>query len=193
MLQEHNSLWTKTVYSAQGSGASWEWLKMVSPCVNVLRRLVSGMNDAIGSKQGTKHAAPDIARDLRELRHSLAEAQLAAPLAEYNNMFSLLKKRRQRTSPLVGHSTATTSTLTPAAETGPTVSESQSSAHVAPEPGDQTSVAQGSRADVQVAEVVDDDDEETEEADSEGSLTDWLQPDMLFSLDEDDNIECYFD
>ena len=66
----------QTVYSAQGSGASWEWLKMVSPCVNVLRRLVSGMNDAIGSKQGTKHAAPDIARDLRELRHSLAEAQV---------------------------------------------------------------------------------------------------------------------
>ena len=108
-------------------------------------------------------------------------------------MFSLLKKWRQRTSPLVGHSTATTSTLTTAAETGPTVSELQSSAHVAPEPGDQTSIAQGSRADVQVAEVVDDDDEETEEADSEGSLTDWLQLDMLFSLDEDDDIECYFD
>ena len=119
------------------------------------------MNDAIGLKQGTKHAMPDIARDLRELQCSLAEAQvyeikpgrtidgdsdavvpnivsaglsqLVAPLAEYNNMFSLLKKRRQRTSPLVGHSTAMTSTLTPAAETGPTVSESQSSAHVAVE------------------------------------------------------------
>ena len=66
----------QTVYSMQGGGTSWEWLEMVSPCVNVLHRLVSGMNDTIGSKQGTKHATPDITRDLCELRHSLAEAQV---------------------------------------------------------------------------------------------------------------------
>ena len=31
----------QTVYSTQGSSASWEWLEMVSPCVNILRCLVS--------------------------------------------------------------------------------------------------------------------------------------------------------
>lgn len=71
---------------------------------------------------------------------------------------------------------------TESAATGPTASQPS---RVAQEVGGHTSTEQGSHADMQVMDLVDvEDDEETEEAD-EGSLTDqWLQPEMLFSLDD---------
>ncbi|KZT69353.1 hypothetical protein DAEQUDRAFT_646439, partial [Daedalea quercina L-15889] len=122
LLQEHNIFWTKTIYSAQGSGASWDWLEMISPCINVLRTVVTSINEALGSKQGTKHATPDLTRDLEELQRTLAAtdvyrihpgrvidgekavvpnvvsvglSQLSGPLCEYNRMMSVLKRRRR--------------------------------------------------------------------------------------------------
>ncbi|KAH9836596.1 uncharacterized protein C8Q71DRAFT_707708 [Rhodofomes roseus] len=215
LLQEHNNLWTKTIYSAQGSGASWDWLEMISPCINVLRHLVTNMNDALGSRQGTKHAAPNIARDIEALRSSLAEArvyeiqpgrviegdkgsvpnivsagltQLAGPLTEYNKTFQLLKDRRRRTIPLVGATpAATTATMAPRSE-GP----------VADGPvQDLTASASRSVGDSGTdvpAEVQATDETALESDDSEDELVaEWLQPQEFFSLDNEDDVDMNYD
>jgi len=129
LLQEHMNFWIKTVYKAQGSNASWEWLSMISPCIDILRQLATQVNGTLGSKQGSKHAAPDLANDIQELKRSLREhnvytfergrtidgtkpvvpniialglTQLHGPLNDYNRMFQQLKKRRAM-SPLVNN------------------------------------------------------------------------------------------
>lgn len=52
---------------------SWDWLAMVGPCVNVLRQLARHFNQELGSDQGTKHAPPDLSKDIDCLMSSLAE------------------------------------------------------------------------------------------------------------------------
>ncbi|KAF9556358.1 hypothetical protein CPC08DRAFT_778467, partial [Agrocybe pediades] len=36
LVQEHLNYWIKTFYRAHGSNASWDWLKVISPCVDAL-------------------------------------------------------------------------------------------------------------------------------------------------------------
>ncbi|KAH9915834.1 uncharacterized protein B0H18DRAFT_1040104 [Fomitopsis serialis] len=211
LLQEHNIFWTKTIYNAQGSGASWDWLEMISPCINILRRLVTSVNDTLGSRQGTKHAAPDIKRDMEELRRSLAGANvykiekgrvidgtkavvpnvisvgllhLAGSLGEYNKMFTRLKKRRVRTSPLIG---------------GAIVGGSTSRAVASPRPSSDSSLtdvpSNGGgyiEPSVEASELQEgSDDEEQDEGDEE--IESWLEPEQLFSLDDEGDVELYVD
>ena len=44
---------------------------MISPCVDVLRRLAAAMNSSLGAQQGTKHTTPSLERDIAHLRESL--------------------------------------------------------------------------------------------------------------------------
>jgi hypothetical protein len=44
---------------------------MISPCIEVLRRLASEVNGALGSKQGNRHATPDLTKDIKILMDSL--------------------------------------------------------------------------------------------------------------------------
>ncbi|KAH9162987.1 hypothetical protein EDB89DRAFT_2116515 [Lactarius sanguifluus] len=37
LMQEHLNYWIKNYYRAHGSGASWEWLAMISPCIKILQ------------------------------------------------------------------------------------------------------------------------------------------------------------
>ncbi|KAI0731482.1 hypothetical protein C8Q72DRAFT_907368 [Fomitopsis betulina] len=71
LLQEHLNFWIKTIYKAHGSSASWEWLAMISPCVDVLRRLAAAMNSSLGAQQGTKHTTPSLEQDIAHLQESL--------------------------------------------------------------------------------------------------------------------------
>ncbi|THH13425.1 hypothetical protein EUX98_g9728, partial [Antrodiella citrinella] len=71
LLQEHMNFWIKRIYKAHGSNASWEWLAKVSPCINILRRLATHINQDIGSRQGSKHHAPDLTVDICVLKESL--------------------------------------------------------------------------------------------------------------------------
>ncbi|EIW74151.1 hypothetical protein CONPUDRAFT_160399 [Coniophora puteana RWD-64-598 SS2] len=64
LLQEHLNYWVKIFCRAHGSNASWEWLEVVAPCVNVLRKLSNKINAALGSKQGNHHAAADLSADI---------------------------------------------------------------------------------------------------------------------------------
>lgn len=44
---------------------------MVSPCVDVLRKLARRINGSLGSHQGAKHSAPDLSLDIERLMSSL--------------------------------------------------------------------------------------------------------------------------
>ncbi|KAI0661524.1 hypothetical protein C8Q70DRAFT_903404, partial [Cubamyces menziesii] len=124
LMQEHLNFWTKNVYQAHGSNASWEWLQTISPCINILRRLATQINQDLGSRQGSKHTTPDLDFDIHELMDSLAHhrvydiepgrtissekptvlnavsaglGQLAGPLADFNAQVRRLQARCQMT------------------------------------------------------------------------------------------------
>ncbi|KAF9031725.1 hypothetical protein BDP27DRAFT_1375121 [Rhodocollybia butyracea] len=133
LVQEHLNFWIKTIYKAHGSNATWEWLFTISPYVGVLRELVKSINDSIGtSSQGTRHAPPDLSKDIETLMNSLEEHNVytltkgrvldageepsvdvvskgleqllhGTPLVEYNQAFKQLQRRR-RIQPIVGES-----------------------------------------------------------------------------------------
>ncbi|KAH8977959.1 hypothetical protein EDB92DRAFT_1807996 [Lactarius akahatsu] len=73
LMQEHLNYWIKTYYQAHGSGASWEWLATISPCIEILRRLATEVNSALGSKQGNRHASADLTKDIKILMDSLKQ------------------------------------------------------------------------------------------------------------------------
>ncbi|EJF62114.1 hypothetical protein DICSQDRAFT_44032, partial [Dichomitus squalens LYAD-421 SS1] len=127
LLQEHLNFWIKVMYKAQGSNASWEWLEMISPCVGVLRKLATQINDSLGAHLGSKHRSPDLTKDyeticnrLREYNVLVPEAgrliysdnpskgevlnivsaglkQLPGPLNDYNRTFEQLQRQRRIT------------------------------------------------------------------------------------------------
>ncbi|KAK7676620.1 hypothetical protein QCA50_020434 [Cerrena zonata] len=129
LVQEHFIFWTKVIYSAQGSNASWEWLANITPCINTLRQLATQLNSTLGSKQGTKHHTPGLENDVREIVKSLRTHrvyqrelgrtiesdsavipnilvsglnQLAIPLRAYNTTFERFRARL-RVRPLIGN------------------------------------------------------------------------------------------
>ncbi|KAJ6564025.1 hypothetical protein B0H19DRAFT_1067626 [Mycena capillaripes] len=73
LVQEHLNFWIKKIYKADGAGHSWDWLALVSPCVDILRQLATRMNVELGTQQGSKHATPDLAEDIAALMASLDE------------------------------------------------------------------------------------------------------------------------
>ncbi|KAI0349126.1 hypothetical protein OH77DRAFT_1415529, partial [Trametes cingulata] len=141
LMQEHVNCWIKTIYKAHGSNASWEWLGMIAPCVDILRRLATQINAELGGRQGVKHTSPDLERDIQipiecpeENRVYTVEpgrvvddgpkacvpnavglgwTQLAGPLLEFNAQLKRLQRRCFMT-PLLG------SAYTSARPTGPT-------------------------------------------------------------------------
>lgn len=71
-----NTSITQNYYQAHGSNASWEWLATIAPCVVILRRLATDIHGVLGSKQGTRHAAPDLTEDIEKLMESLDEREV---------------------------------------------------------------------------------------------------------------------
>lgn len=61
----------KRIYKADGDAHSWEWLAMISPCVDVLRNLARQLNDDLGSSQGSRQSKPDLTRDIALLMQNL--------------------------------------------------------------------------------------------------------------------------
>ncbi|KAI0073145.1 hypothetical protein K474DRAFT_1603842, partial [Panus rudis PR-1116 ss-1] len=133
LMQEHMNYWIKV-----SSNATMEWLQMISPCIDTLRKLATQMNQELGSRQGTKHTTPDIWRDISELMKSLHEHSvycleigrtipgekaevpnlftvgldaLKKPLKEYNIAFQKLQVRR-RMKPLIGEPASKRTALT---------------------------------------------------------------------------------
>lgn len=92
-MQEHMNFWIKVVllilylrdfslkfiqnfYRAHGSAASWEWLEMIAPCVDVLRQLSRNFKQMLGSDVGTAHHPPDLSIDIPDLMASLEEHEV---------------------------------------------------------------------------------------------------------------------
>ena len=90
LVQEHLNFWikvsnlfvphkiqslprTKRVYKAEGGSHSWDWLALVSPCVDILRKLSTKINIELGSEQGSKHTIPDLRKDIEILMGVLKE------------------------------------------------------------------------------------------------------------------------
>ncbi|KAJ3492391.1 hypothetical protein NLI96_g67 [Meripilus lineatus] len=76
LVQEHLNFWIKVIYKAHGSAASWEWLKGISPCVEILRRIATHINSGLGSHQGSKHSSPDLWNDISVIMKSLREQRV---------------------------------------------------------------------------------------------------------------------
>ncbi|KAJ7826515.1 hypothetical protein B0H13DRAFT_2241113 [Mycena leptocephala] len=114
LVQEHLNLWIKKIYKADGDAHSWDWLAFVSPCVDVLRRLATSINQDLGSRQGNKHTIPDLDNDIQSLMASLTEHEVyihkevlsagaaalthgtaSNPLQEFNTQFDQLRRRRE--------------------------------------------------------------------------------------------------
>ncbi len=101
---------------------------MISPCIDILRRLATHINHDLGARQGSKHTSPDLQADIQELMDVLAEfgvyekdlgrtietdkpviinavsaglTQLAGPLADFNSQLRRLQNRCTMT-PVVG-------------------------------------------------------------------------------------------
>ncbi|KAK0219336.1 hypothetical protein EDD85DRAFT_924132 [Armillaria nabsnona] len=73
LMQEHMNFWIKSFYKAHGSNASWEWLEMISPCVNILRHFTRSLNSVLGANLGTNHAPPDLMKDIAAIMKSLKQ------------------------------------------------------------------------------------------------------------------------
>ncbi|KXN91905.1 hypothetical protein AN958_11207 [Leucoagaricus sp. SymC.cos] len=125
LVQEHLNYWIKVFYKAHGSNASWEWLERISPCTDILRQLASAFHDVLGADQGTRHAEPDLTKDIEALMDCLEDYGIydiqpgrvikgggpvpdavgvgyrnltqgnRNPLTEFNETFRELQERRQ--------------------------------------------------------------------------------------------------
>ncbi|KAJ6557141.1 hypothetical protein B0H10DRAFT_2121103 [Mycena sp. CBHHK59/15] len=73
LVQEHLNFWIKKIYKADGDGHSWDWLALISPCVDILRSLATRINTDLGARQGAKHTIPQLAEDIAVLMDSLDE------------------------------------------------------------------------------------------------------------------------
>ncbi|KAF8959752.1 hypothetical protein BDZ97DRAFT_2042356 [Flammula alnicola] len=73
LVQEHLNFWIKKIYKADGDAHSWDWLALVSPCVDILRKLSTKINMELGAAQGSKHTVPDLQKDIERLMKSLRE------------------------------------------------------------------------------------------------------------------------
>ncbi|KAE9407457.1 hypothetical protein BT96DRAFT_933227 [Gymnopus androsaceus JB14] len=71
LVQEHLNYWIKVFYKAHGSNMSWEWLSMITPCIDILRSLARTINSVLGSDQGNLHAETNLGSDIDTLMSSL--------------------------------------------------------------------------------------------------------------------------
>ncbi|KIM45742.1 hypothetical protein M413DRAFT_24874 [Hebeloma cylindrosporum] len=76
LVQEHLNFWVKKIYKADGDSHSWDWLSLVSPCIDVLRRLSTKLNVELGSRQGKTHSVPDLQKDIHALMGVLKEHEV---------------------------------------------------------------------------------------------------------------------
>ncbi|KAJ7036838.1 hypothetical protein C8F04DRAFT_1181176 [Mycena alexandri] len=114
LVQEHLNFWIKKIYKADGDGHSWDWLALVSPCVDILRTLATRINTDLGAPalmdslnehdvytlqpgrvlDDDEKPVPDIlAVGMAALTHGAS----TTPLADFNRQFESLRERRRLT------------------------------------------------------------------------------------------------
>ncbi|KIK61012.1 hypothetical protein GYMLUDRAFT_58999 [Collybiopsis luxurians FD-317 M1] len=63
-------------YKAHGSNMSWQWLGIITLCVNVLQKLAKGVNEILGYDQGLQHTPVDLNNDIATLMDSLEDQKV---------------------------------------------------------------------------------------------------------------------
>lgn len=181
---------------------------MITPCIDILRKLATQIHNDLGSRQGAKHAPADLNKDISELMRSLREhnvyviehgrtvdggkasvpntvsqglRSLAEPLKAYNYAFKRLQRRCQM-QPLVGERYYSGAAL--------------EQVH-ADEPSDTRDVT-GLEGEIEGEGEEAGEDEEEDESESTRELEDLMgasNSEAVFSLDtpEDLEIELEFD
>ncbi|KAJ7824342.1 hypothetical protein B0H13DRAFT_2241340 [Mycena leptocephala] len=109
LVQEHLNFWIKKIYKADGAGHSWDWLSLISPCVDILRQLATKINEDINElmdslaehevyveKEGhvlddDEKPAPDV---LSVGMATLTHGSSTTPLTEFNQQFEIMRERR---------------------------------------------------------------------------------------------------
>ncbi|KAH9034017.1 hypothetical protein EDB83DRAFT_2507841 [Lactarius deliciosus] len=116
LMQEHLNYWIKNYYQAHGSGASWEWLTTISPCIEVNNTLVTAdltkdikilmdsleqnnvYKEVLGRTLGDDESpAPDVMDE----GYSALTWGAKSPLRQFNRLISTLQRCRT-IQPLVG-------------------------------------------------------------------------------------------
>ncbi|KAI0733681.1 hypothetical protein C8Q72DRAFT_881244 [Fomitopsis betulina] len=213
LLQEHLNFWIKTIYKAHRSNASWEWLAMISPCVDVLRRLAASMNSTLGAQQGTKHTTPSLERDIAHLRASLRHfrvyevipgreiddgsdnpvvpdsltlglQRLGEPLKEFNAVFAKLQARC-RAPPLLGHKYVRDNIAAPSA--------SASAPQAVAPPLDDPQPAASHESDANDDAESSQEEESDTESDVENDVENDLVPQQVMSLDNAGDVSLDMD
>ncbi|KAJ7797568.1 hypothetical protein B0H14DRAFT_3493636 [Mycena olivaceomarginata] len=113
LMQEHLNFWIKKIYKADGVGHSWEWLSLISPCVDILRQLATKINNDIADidtlitsltehkvyveKEGRVLDADDkpVPDVLSVGMAALTHGGSTTPLSEFNEQFDILRERRR--------------------------------------------------------------------------------------------------
>ena len=52
---------------------------MISPCIALLRKLATQINNSLGSQLGSKHHSPDLTKDYETIRNRLREYNILTP------------------------------------------------------------------------------------------------------------------
>ncbi len=67
----------KNIFRAQGGKANfWEWAALIGPLCELLQELNREFGNALGSKNGNRHAAPDLSTDIKVLMESLSKHEV---------------------------------------------------------------------------------------------------------------------
>jgi len=63
----------KRIYKAERGSHSWDWLALVSPCVEILRKLSTKIKRELVTDQGSKHITTNLQKDISILMKVLKE------------------------------------------------------------------------------------------------------------------------
>lgn len=186
---------------------------MISPCVDVLRRLAASMNSTLGAQQGMKHTTPSLERDIAHLRASLRRfrvyevipgreiddgsdnpvvpdsltlglQRLGEPLKEFNAVFAKLQARC-RAPPLLGHKYVRDNITAPSSS----VSAPQAVAPPLNDPQPAASHESDANDDAESSE----EEESDTESDVEDDVENDLVPQQVMSLDNAGDVSLDMD
>ncbi|KAE9390679.1 hypothetical protein BT96DRAFT_1063542 [Gymnopus androsaceus JB14] len=77
LLQEHQNFWAKVIYNAKGSNRSWDWLSMITVCIQELRNAMQTVQKNFEiSSFGTQHTIPDMTKEVEHLVQALKDNQI---------------------------------------------------------------------------------------------------------------------
>ncbi|KAF8222896.1 hypothetical protein L208DRAFT_1381680 [Tricholoma matsutake] len=86
LLQEHQNIWLKIIYSAKGSNQTWAWLAMISVSIFTLRKVIHNVQlDYRIPHNGMSHTSPSTKDDIEYICSYLEQHILQSDKPECEN------------------------------------------------------------------------------------------------------------